>query len=85
MTEESAVLAGISSASIRGRVALGRRAGARVFAVDVKEPPEPGPDGAAGPAGRARAESRGTTIAGGTIQIQMTIIAERALGLPRSY
>jgi alkylation response protein AidB-like acyl-CoA dehydrogenase len=44
-----------------------------------------GPGGVLGTAARARAGSRGTTIAGGTSQIQMTIIAERALGLPRSY
>jgi alkylation response protein AidB-like acyl-CoA dehydrogenase len=44
-----------------------------------------GPDGVLGPTGRARAGARGNTIAGGTSQIQMTILAERALGLPRSY
>ena len=40
VTEESAVLAGISSASIQGRVALGRRAGARVWRVG-EEPDAP--------------------------------------------
>jgi alkylation response protein AidB-like acyl-CoA dehydrogenase len=44
-----------------------------------------GPDGALGPVAVARAAARGNTIAGGTSQIQMTIVAERALGLPRSF
>ena len=35
MAEESRALAGISSASIQGRIALGRRAGARVCVVYV--------------------------------------------------
>jgi alkylation response protein AidB-like acyl-CoA dehydrogenase len=44
-----------------------------------------GPAGVLGAVGRARAGARGNTIAGGTSQIQMTIVAERALGLPRSF
>jgi len=40
VTEESPALAGISSASIQGRVALGRRAGARVWRVG-EEPDAP--------------------------------------------
>ncbi len=44
-----------------------------------------GPEGALGAIAAARAAARGTTIAGGTSQIQMTIVAERALGLPRSF
>ena len=38
-----------------------------------------------GPWGRARLHARSYTIAGGTTQVNKNIIAQRVLGLPRSY
>lgn len=39
----------------------------------------------AGPWGRARLHSRSYSIAGGTTQVNKNIVAQRVLGLPRSY
>jgi len=44
-----------------------------------------GPDGLDGPWARARLHSRSYSIAGGTTQVNKNIIAQRVLGLPRSY
>jgi alkylation response protein AidB-like acyl-CoA dehydrogenase len=44
-----------------------------------------GPDALAGTWGRARLHSRSYSIAGGTTQVNKNIVAQRVLGLPRSY
>lgn len=44
-----------------------------------------GPDALGGPWGRLRLHSRSYTIAGGTTQVNKNIVAQRVLGLPRSY